>query len=146
MSRIVIVILKCWTRSRDVMCSLWGTDKPRDLSFNQKTGRWTLSGIVTVILIFHRQKLTDLAIIMYSVWQTKRTWASDVGSCNVLTYPVKHQCNWSQVLQPWNIPHCVPCCMLHTWSMFDFQYKVLLIQILEILWFCSVRLRAATIA
>jgi hypothetical protein len=76
MSRIVIVILiyhlhklyialTCWACSGDVMCFLWGTDKLIDLSWvlSKKTGRWIMSRIVTVILIYHHQKPVDLTDI-----------------------------------------------------------------------------------
>jgi hypothetical protein len=43
---------------RDVMCLLWGTDKPIELSWVLNK-RWIMSRIVTVILIYHRHKPID---------------------------------------------------------------------------------------
>jgi hypothetical protein len=38
------------------MCFLWGTYKPMEFSFKQRTGRWIMSRIVRVILMYYRHK------------------------------------------------------------------------------------------
>jgi hypothetical protein len=44
-----------------------------ELSFKQKTGRWTMSRIVIVILIYHGHKPIDLIVSVLANWHRFNT-------------------------------------------------------------------------